>query len=86
MLAPSMPESKPINGKFGGSIFDLHGKHGYFETSAKPSNNRSGVSTERRKTLEIKECDFLPKAATPPFAEVLFCQNASPGQMQKKAR
>jgi hypothetical protein len=35
-----------------------------FETSAKPSINRSGVSAERRKILEIEECGFLPKAAT----------------------
>jgi len=26
--------------------------------------NRGGVSAERRKTLEIEECGFLPKAAT----------------------
>jgi hypothetical protein len=37
------------------------------ETSAKPSSKRSGVSAERRKTLEIKECGFLPKTATPLF-------------------
>jgi hypothetical protein len=27
-------------------------------------NNRSGVSAERRKNLEIENCGFLPKAAT----------------------
>jgi len=34
-------------------------------TSVKPSVKRSGVSAERRKILGIKECGFLPKAATP---------------------
>jgi hypothetical protein len=35
------------------------------EISAKPIIRRSGVSAERRKLLEIEECGFLPKAATP---------------------
>ena len=35
-----------------------------FETSAKPPINRSGVSAVRRKPWKIKECGFLPKAAT----------------------
>jgi hypothetical protein len=46
-------------------------------TRVKPTIHRSGVPAERRKTLEIEECGFLPNAAT------LFLQKAQIKQSQR---